>query len=57
MVELLKAVGKSLLSALLTEEFIKEIIVFLLEKLSKHTSNSVDDELVAKIKSAMSKKS
>ena len=53
MVEVLKTIGKSLLSALLTEAFIKEIIVFLLEKLAAKTSNSVDDQLVAKLKEAL----
>lgn len=50
---LLKEIGKSLLSALLTEQFIKEVVVFLLEKLAKSTSNTVDDEIVSKIKDAL----
>lgn len=56
-IELLKTVGKSLLSALLTETFIKEVIVYLLEKLAQSTSNSVDDALVEKMKEALYKKS
>lgn len=56
MVEVLKSIGKSLLSAILTEAFIKEIIVYLLEKLSAKTDNKIDDELVAKIKEAINKK-
>jgi len=55
MLEILKTIGKSLLSALLTEAFIKEIIVFLLEKLVKSTSNTVDDVLVEKMKEAFKK--
>ena len=51
--EVLKSIGKAVLSALLTEKFIKEIIVYLLEKLAKKTSNNVDDEIVAKIKEAL----
>lgn len=51
--EIIKSIGKALLSALLTEKFIKEIIVYLLEKLAKKTSNDVDDEIVAKIKEAL----
>jgi len=53
MIEVLKSIGKSLLSALLTEKFIKEVIVFLLEKLAKKTSNTVDDALVSKLKEAL----
>jgi hypothetical protein len=53
--ELLKSVGKSLLSALLTEAFLKEVIVFLLEKLVEKTSNTVDDALVQKVKEALKK--
>lgn len=56
MLEILKSVGKSLLAALLTEAFIKEVIVFLLEKLAERTDNSVDDTLVAKLKEALKKK-
>ena len=50
---ILKSIGKSLLSALLTEAFIKEIIIFLLEKLAKKSDNTVDDKLVAMIKKAL----
>jgi hypothetical protein len=55
MLEILKSIGKSLLSALLTEAFIKEVIVFLLEKISKKTTNSIDDALVEKLKEALDK--
>ena len=53
MVEILKSIGKGLISALLTEKFVKEIIIYLLEKLAKKSDNKVDDEIVAKIKKAM----
>ena len=53
MVEILKSIGKGLISALLTEKFVKEIIIYLLEKLAKKSDNKVDDEIVAKIKDAM----
>ena len=53
MLEVLKQIGKALLSALLTEKFIKEIIIFLLEKLVKRTDNTLDDEIVAKVKEAL----
>ena len=51
--EIVKSIGKSLLSALLTEAFVKEIVVFLLEKLAKKTENTVDDALVSKVKEAL----
>ena len=53
MIEILKAIGKGLISALLTEKFVKEIIIYLLEKLAKKSDNKIDDEIVAKIKEAM----
>ena len=51
--EVLKSIGKGLISALLTEKFVKEIIIYLLEKLAKKSDNKIDDEIVAKIKEAM----
>lgn len=51
--EILKTVGKSLLSALMTEKFVKEMVVFLLEKLAEKSSNKVDDQIVAKVKEAL----
>lgn len=53
MLPLLKQVGKALLSALLTEKFIKEIVIYLLEKLAQKTDNSIDDEIVKKVKEAV----
>jgi len=53
MIEVLKSIGKGVLSALLTEKFVKEIIIYLLEKLALKSDNKVDDEIVAKIKEAM----
>ena len=53
MIEVLKSIGKALVSALLTEKFVKEIIIYLLEKLAKKSDNKIDDEIVAKIKEAM----
>ena len=53
MIELLKSIGKALISSLLTEKFVKEIIIYLLEKLALKSDNKVDDEIVAKIKEAM----
>jgi hypothetical protein len=52
----LKQIGMAILSALMTEAFVKEIIIFLLEKLVKLSDNTVDDELVAKVKEALLKK-
>ena len=53
MIEVLKSIGKGLISALLTEKFVKEIIIYLLEKLALKSDNKVADEIVAKIKEAM----
>ena len=53
MIEVLKSIGKGVLSALLTEKFVKEIIIYLLEKLALKSDNKVDDEIVAKITEAM----
>ena len=53
MIEILKSIGKGLISALLTEKFVKEIIIYLLEKLALKSDNKIDDEIVAKIKEAM----
>jgi len=52
-VEILKSIGKGLIAGLLTEKFVKEIIIYLLEKLAKRSDNKIDDEIVAKIKEAM----
>ena len=54
MIEILKSIGKGLIAALLTEKFVKEIIIYLLEKLAKKSDNKIDDEIVAKIKEALS---
>ena len=53
MIEVLKSIGKALRSSLLTEKFVKEIIIYLLEKLAKKSDNKIDDEIVAKIKEAV----
>ena len=53
MVEILKSIGKGLIAGLLTEKFVKDIIIYLLEKLAKKSDNKIDDEIVAKIKEAM----
>jgi len=53
MVEILKSIGKGLIAGLLTEKFVKEIIIYLLEKLAKRSDNKVDDEIVVKIKEAL----
>lgn len=53
MLEIIKQIGKAVLSALLTEKFIKEVVVFLLEKLAQKTDNDVDDVIVQKVKEAL----
>jgi hypothetical protein len=52
-VSILKEIAKALLASLLTEAFIKEVIIYLLEWLASKSDNKVDDDLVAKIKEAM----
>ena len=52
-IEVLKQILKAVLVSLVTEKFIKEIIIFALEKLVQKTDNKVDDELVAKVKEAL----
>jgi len=52
-IEILKSIGKGLIAGLLTEKFVKEIIIYLLEKLAKRSDNKIDDEIVAKIKEAL----
>jgi hypothetical protein len=44
---------KNLLVKLLTEKFVGALIVALLEYASKQTTNTVDDELVAKVKGSL----
>lgn len=51
--EILKVVAKSVISALLTEKFVKEMVVFLLEKLAAKSDNKIDDQIVAKVKEAL----
>lgn len=51
--EILKQIGSSILMALLTESFLKHLVVKALEYLAKKTSNEVDDELVAIVKKAL----
>ncbi len=53
MLIILKEIGKVLLSAFLTEKFIKEFVIYVLEKLVVKTDNDIDDEIVKKIKEAM----
>lgn len=53
--EMLKSIGKALLSALLTETFLKELIIFLLEKLAQRSSNDIDDKIVEMVKKALHK--
>jgi hypothetical protein len=52
-VEILKKIAVSLVTALLTEEMVKKIIVALLEFISKKTTNEVDDKIVAIVKEAL----
>jgi hypothetical protein len=49
----LRKLGMQLLTALLTEKFLKKLIVFLLKKLSERTDNTIDDEVVKMIEKAL----
>lgn len=51
--EVLKSVLKAVIAAVFTEKFIKEVIVYLLEKLVKHTKTQIDDEILVKLKDAL----
>ena len=53
MINILTKIGKVLISALLTESVIKKLVILLLEKLAKLTSNNVDDEIVKIVKDAL----
>lgn len=53
MLAILKTIAKSIMTAIITEKFLKEVIIFALEKLAAKTDNKLDDELVAKIKEAL----
>lgn len=53
--EVLKQVAQHLILALLTRQFIEELIVKALKWLSEHTDNKLDDELVARVEEALKK--
>jgi hypothetical protein len=53
LIEVLKQILKAVLVSLVTEKFIKEVIVYALEKLVAKTDNEVDDELVSMVKKAL----
>jgi hypothetical protein len=55
-VNILKEILKAVLLSLLTEQFIKDLIVYALETLSKRTDNEVDDRVVEMVKKALEKK-
>lgn len=56
LLQVLKDIAKQLAVALVTEKFVKEIIVYALKKLAEKTDNKVDDELVAKVDEALHSK-
>ena len=51
--DIFKKIGLSLISGLLTETFIKNLIIFLLKKLAVKTDNKVDDKIIEMIESAL----
>lgn len=50
---MLKKIAMSVLSALLTERFVKALVIFLLKKLAEKSDNKVDDEIVDMIERAL----
>lgn len=55
LVNILKEIGKAVLLSVLTEAFIKELIIYILEWLSKKSDNEVDDKIVELVKKALQK--
>ena len=53
--EFLKAGLKFLASLFLTKKFVKELIVFFLEKFVASTDNSIDDKLLKELKEKLFK--
>lgn len=53
--EILRQILKAVLTAFLTESFLKEIIIYGLEKLAVSTDNKVDDEIIAIVKKSLEK--
>lgn len=51
--EILKNIGKSLITALLTEAMAKRLIIMLLEFMAKKTTNDVDNQIVEEVKKAL----
>ncbi len=53
LLDILKRVAKAALMSLMTETFVKELIVYLLRWVSQKTTNKVDDEIVAMVERAL----
>jgi len=49
----LRAILKSLMVSLITEKFLKEIILYALTKLSEKTGNKIDDQILVMVKDAL----
>ncbi len=52
----MKKLALAVLKAVLTEKFIKEIVVYLLKYLAQKSKNTVDDKIVEMIEGAMKNK-
>lgn len=48
-----KEVGLKLLTALMTKQFVKDLVIYLLTTVSKETDNTIDDEIVKMIVEAL----
>lgn len=53
LLEALKAILKSLMVSLITEKFLKEVIIYSLTKLAEKTDNKVDDDVLKMVKEAL----
>ena len=52
-ISVLKEILKAVLVSLVTKQFIKEVVIYALRKLVKHTDNNVDNELVDMVEKAL----
>lgn len=48
-----KEVGLTLLTALMTKDFLKDLVIYLLKTIAAETDNTVDDEIVKMVVEAL----
>lgn len=49
----MKTIALKILKSLMTESFVKKLVIYLLEYLAKKTDNEVDDKIVGMVKEAV----